>query len=116
VLTGHVCSWSRKGYNKSADYLILTISRDILAEMSTLPASSLTEHQNDIMYPAGVFEKLPIEENDKAMMEYMKPRKASDDDSIMKFYSSHIWMRVILNGAHNALYGASKLRVPESPC
>lgn len=90
-----------------AYWTCVQLESDILAEMSTLPASSLTEHQNDIMYPAGVFEKLPIEENDKAIMEYMKPRKAPDDDSIMKFYSSHIWMRVILNGAHNALYGAS---------
>lgn len=76
--------------------------------MSTLPASSLTEHQNEIMYPAGVYEKLPIDDSDKEMMEQVKPRKEPDEDFDMKIYSSQIWMRVILNEAHNALYGASK--------
>lgn len=78
--------------------------------MSALPASSLTEHQSDIMYPDGVLDKFPLDENDKVMMEYIKPKRASDhDDRIMKFYSGHISMRIILNGAHNALYGASKI-------
>lgn len=77
--------------------------------MSALPASSLTEHQGEIMYPDGVLNKFPLEESDKVMMEYMNPKKPSDhDDRIMEFYSSLISMRIILNGAHNALYGASK--------
>jgi hypothetical protein len=79
---------------------------DIVAEMSTLPMSRVTEHQSYIMYPAGVYDYFPVD--GKEMAAPVPETKKPEDDKDMMIYSSQIWMRVILNEAHNALYGASK--------
>lgn len=52
------------------------------------------------MYPEGVLEydKFPTDE-----IEQQRPEK----NLSMLIYSSQIWLRVILNEAHNALYGAN---------
>lgn len=80
--------------------------RDIGAEMSTLPTSRVTEHQSNIVYPTGVYDFFPIDGKDVAASDAGKKRP--EDDRDMMIYSSQICMRVILNEAHNALYGASK--------
>ncbi|KAH8707148.1 hypothetical protein GQ44DRAFT_777442 [Phaeosphaeriaceae sp. PMI808] len=67
----------------------LQLESDILAEMSYLIPSGITTHQNVIMYPEG-------EEDDTLMM--------------LMIYSSQIWLRVILNEAHIALYGPKEHR------
>jgi hypothetical protein len=77
-----------------------------VAEMSTLPTSSVTVHQNHIMYPAGVYDYFPVDGKDMAAS--VPEQKKPEDDTALMIYSSQIWMRVILNEAHNALYGASK--------
>ena len=71
---------------------------DILAEMSTLPPSDISKHQEDIAYPSGVYEQLPDSANFDSNNEHEKT---------MWTYSSQIHLRVILNEAHNTLYGAS---------
>lgn len=63
-------------------------------------------YQNEIMYPAGVYEHFPIE--GKEMVDDQHRKRNSSEDVEMMIYSSQIWLRVILNEAHNALYGASK--------
>ncbi|KAH8701177.1 hypothetical protein GQ44DRAFT_832052 [Phaeosphaeriaceae sp. PMI808] len=60
----------------------MQLGSDIRAELATLPASSASGYQNDIMYPEGFFE-----EEETSMM--------------------IISLRVILNESHNALYGNS---------
>ncbi|KAF2819543.1 C6 zinc finger domain-containing protein [Ophiobolus disseminans] len=81
------------------------LESDIVAEMSTLPTSSVTMHQNHIMYPAGVYDHFPVD--GKELAASIPERKRPEDDKDIMIYSSQIWMRVILNEAHNALYGAS---------
>ena len=69
--------------------------RDILAELSSLPPSNVTQYQTSIMYPIG-----------DMVVSALEPKGPHDNE--MLIYSSQIWMRVLLNEAHNALYGASK--------
>jgi hypothetical protein len=85
----------------------------MLAELSTLPISSVTSHQSLLMYPAGVFENLPSE--DEPMGERLLPTINTNDTPNMMIYSSQIWLRIILNTAHNALYGASTFGLHEKP-
>jgi hypothetical protein len=54
------------------------------------------------MYPAGVCESFPI---DGMGLVVPQPRKKPEDDTEMMIYSSQIYLRVILNEAHNSLYG-----------
>lgn len=60
------------------------------------------------MYPAGVYDYFPVD--GKEMVAGIPENKKPEDDKDIMIYSSQIWMRVILNEAHNALYGASKSR------
>ncbi|KAL6707813.1 hypothetical protein ACN47E_003713 [Coniothyrium glycines] len=84
----------------------LQLESDILAEMSTLPPSGISAHQGEIMYPNGVSETFPSEEGTGFLNERPDVRKGEEDDKSMMIYSSQIWLRVILNEAHNALYGS----------
>ncbi|KNG44379.1 c6 zinc finger domain-containing protein [Stemphylium lycopersici] len=83
----------------------LNLVIDILAEMSTLPPSGISAHQSDIMYPEGVNETWLQEDSSAAQPEDVTagPR----NDLMMKLYSTQTFLRVILNVAHNALYGPS---------
>ena len=68
--------------------------------MSTLPPTNVSKYQDVIMYPTGVYENFP---------ETLSSSESTDEDMMTLFiYSSLIHLRVILNGAHNTLYGASK--------
>ncbi|OAK94754.1 hypothetical protein IQ06DRAFT_81458 [Phaeosphaeriaceae sp. SRC1lsM3a] len=82
------------------------LESDIIAEMSTLPTSNVTEHQSTVMYPAGVFESLPLDPVDGVSLAVAQPRNSLNSDQEMMIYSSQIYLRVILNDAHNTLYGA----------
>jgi hypothetical protein len=81
---------------------MLIFGRDIVAEMSTLPTSSITQYQSSIMYPENVCESFPL---DGMGLVVPLPRKEADQDKEMMIYSSQIYLRVILNEAHNTLYG-----------
>lgn len=71
--------------------------------MSTLPPTNVSKYQDVIMYPTGVYESFPETLSNSH-------NESSDEDMMTLFiYSSLIHLRVILNGAHNTLYGASKL-------
>jgi hypothetical protein len=61
------------------------------------------------MYPAGVCESFPV---DGTGMDSALPqaRKRPEDDIEMMIYSSQIYLRVILNEAHNGLYGCKFTR------
>ena len=76
--------------------------------MSTLPPSKVSDYQSDIMYPEGVYENFPP---DGPPGTQEVPSDASKDGSML-MYSSQIWLRVILNEAHNTLYGTSKQHPP----
>lgn len=52
------------------------------------------------MYPKGVNDRFPTDENERTV--------SNSKGKELMIYSSQIWMRVILNQAHNALYGARK--------
>jgi hypothetical protein len=67
--------------------------------MSTLPPSRISEYQDKIQYPEGVFEKFP-----DAPAEDATPTH-SDKDT-MYLYSSQIMLRIVLNEAHNSLYNS----------
>lgn len=66
--------------------------------MSTLPPTDVSKYQDEIMYPSGVYENFPEG----------LPSTEDNGDLTLWIYSSLIHLRVILNGAHNTLYGASK--------
>ncbi|KAF2115552.1 hypothetical protein BDV96DRAFT_646544 [Lophiotrema nucula] len=83
---------------KCVYWTCLQLETDILAEMSTLPPTDISKHQEDIAYPSGVYESLPDSANFDSNNEHEKT---------MWTYSSQIHLRVILNEAHNTLYGAS---------
>ncbi|KAF2022445.1 hypothetical protein EK21DRAFT_119783 [Setomelanomma holmii] len=68
-----------------AYWTCLQLESDILAELSTLSPSDITAFQNEMMYPAGVCDYFAVDGQ----------------------WTEIIWLRVILNEAHNALYGAS---------
>lgn len=76
--------------------------------MSTLPTSGISRHQSDIMYPEGVYENVPVENGDARDGPNDDRREGGRTDDPMLMYSSQIWLRVILNEAHNALYGAGE--------
>jgi hypothetical protein len=81
--------------------------------MSTLPPSKVSDYQSDIMYPEGVYESVPIDATpgtQEVRSETGKNGVAQDGSMLM--YSSQIWLRVILNEAHNTLYGTSKRHAP----
>lgn len=85
----------------------LQLESDILAEMSTLPPSGISAYQGEIMYPNGVSETFPSEEGSGFLDDRQdNARRGEEDDKSMMIYSSQIWLRVILNEAHNALYGS----------
>jgi hypothetical protein len=74
--------------------------------MSNFPTSDITHYQSQIMYPAGVYEHFPVNENGTG------GEKSSEEklhQEVMMAYSGQIWLRVILNEAHNLLYGGSEL-------
>jgi hypothetical protein len=75
--------------------------------MSTLPTSSVTTYQSFIMYPAGVCESFPI---DGMSMVVPEPQARPNEDIELMIYSSQIYLRVIMNEAHNQLYGGKFLR------
>jgi hypothetical protein len=77
--------------------------------MSTLPTSSVTTYQSFIMYPAGVCESFPI---DGMSMVVPEPKARPNEDIELMIYSSQIYLRVIMNEAHNQLYGSKIIRVP----
>lgn len=73
--------------------------------MSNLPPSGISAYQSDIMYPEGVNGTWTQETSNSAQPETMtsSPR----NDLVMKLYYTQIYLRVILNEAHDALYGLS---------
>jgi hypothetical protein len=73
--------------------------------MSNFPTSDITQHQSQINYPRGVYEHLV---DDQGAGEERSSEQRHEND-VMMVYSAQIWLRVILNEAHNALYGASEL-------
>lgn len=86
----------------------LQLESDILAEMSALTPSEVSEHQSVIMYPAGVSDRFPTEDGAGYENQPQEGQQIDASDACaMMIYSSQIWLRVILNEAHNALYGAS---------
>ena len=87
----------------------LQLESDILAEMSTLPPSRISDFQSEIAYPDGVYESVPIESGTSVEDKLFADPKTQEGSMLM--YSSQIWLRVILNEAHNMLYGRSKYRM-----
>ena len=84
----------------------LQLESDILAEMSTLPPSRISDFQSEIAYPDGVYESVPIESGTSVEEKMFADPQTQEGSMLM--YSSQIWLRVILNEAHNMLYGRSK--------
>ena len=80
----------------------LQMESDILAEMSTLFPTSITKFQADILYPDGVSEHMPD------LNTATQPRPMTNSEPSFFIYSGLIALRVLLNGAHNQLYGACK--------
>jgi len=74
----------------------LTDGSDILAEMSTLTPSGISQYQDDVAYPSGVSDEMPSVEN-----------LPEDITTSMLYYSAQIHLRVLLNNAHNSLYRQS---------
>jgi hypothetical protein len=87
----------------------LQLESDILAEMSTLPPSRISDFQSEIAYPDGVYESVPIESGTSVEDKLFADPKTQEGSMLM--YSSQIWLRVILNEAHNMLYGRSKYHI-----
>jgi hypothetical protein len=86
----------------------LQLESDILAEMSILPPSRISEFQSEIAYPQGVYDSVPVESRtEEDWKKFADPQR---QESQMLMYSSQIWLRVILNEAHNMLYGRSEYR------
>jgi hypothetical protein len=77
--------------------------------MSTLPPSGISAHQDIILYPEGVNENWgPEQDNDDVQQEDMRNmRNKQEKEWMMKLYSTQMFLRVVLNVAHNALYGPS---------
>ncbi|OSS44328.1 hypothetical protein B5807_11072 [Epicoccum nigrum] len=86
----------------------LQLESDILAEMSTLPPSRISDFQSEIAYPDGVYESVPIESGTSVEDKLFADPKTQEGSMLM--YSSQIWLRVILNEAHNMLYGRNARR------
>jgi len=88
----------------------LQLESDILAEMSTLPPSRISDFQSEIAYPDGVYESVPITSVPDAgtIVEEKMFADPQTQEGSMLMYSSQIWLRVILNEAHNMLYGRSE--------
>ncbi|KAF2730089.1 hypothetical protein EJ04DRAFT_445911 [Polyplosphaeria fusca] len=85
---------------KCVYWTCLQLETDILAEMSTLPPSDISKYQEEVSYPSGVFEKMPESLN-------FDDDNNSEHEKTMWTYSSQIHLRVILNEAHNTLYGGN---------
>ncbi|KAF3031938.1 hypothetical protein E8E12_001908 [Didymella heteroderae] len=86
----------------------LQLESDILAEMSTLPPSRISDFQSEIAYPDGVYESVPIESGTSVEEKMFADPQTQEGSMLM--YSSQIWLRVILNEAHNMLYGRNARR------
>ncbi|KAJ4345059.1 hypothetical protein N0V95_005968 [Ascochyta clinopodiicola] len=85
----------------------LQLESDILAEMSTLPPSSISDLQSEIAYPDVLYESLPI--GSRTIVEEEMFGEPQIQEGSMLMYTSQIWLRVILNEAHNMLYGRMDL-------
>ncbi|KAI4633961.1 uncharacterized protein J4E87_001130 [Alternaria ethzedia] len=83
----------------------LQLESDILAEMSTLPPSGISAHQSEIMYPEGVNESCLQDQDSNFAQQEVEVRAGPRQDLMMKLYSTQTFLRVVLNVAHNALYG-----------
>jgi hypothetical protein len=88
---------------KCVYWTCLQLETDILAELSSLPPSEISKYQATVSYPSGVFEKFP---------EDFSYDESSTHDRTMWIYSSQIHLRVILNEAHNTLYGPTDRKRP----
>ena len=86
----------------------LQLESDILAEMSILPPSRISDFQSEIAYPDGVYESVPIESGTSVEEKMFADPQIQEGSMLM--YSSQIWLRVILNEAHNMLYGRNARR------
>ncbi|KAF2478121.1 uncharacterized protein BDR25DRAFT_8237 [Lindgomyces ingoldianus] len=86
---------------KCVYWTCLQLESDILAELSNLPPSDISKYSGKISYPSGVYEKFP---------ETISYSDSSEHERVMWIYSSQIHLRVILNEAHNGLYGADGKR------
>ncbi|KAL5407815.1 hypothetical protein PMIN04_011602 [Paraphaeosphaeria minitans] len=75
---------------KCVYWTCLQMESDIIAEISELQPSAITQYQTHIEYPSGVYEFDGTSMHTKNLF----------------LYSSQIHLRVILNDAHNSLYGA----------
>ncbi|KAH3938328.1 hypothetical protein HBI81_260710 [Parastagonospora nodorum] len=84
----------------------LQLESDIVAEMSPLTTSDITAYQGRIMYPAGVRESFPINGMSMALQEL---QARPNEDDVLMIYSSQIYLRIIMNEAHNQLYGKQEL-------
>ncbi|KAH4354172.1 hypothetical protein HBH99_257150 [Parastagonospora nodorum] len=74
--------------------------------MSPLTTSDITAYQGRIMYPAGVRESFPINGMSMALQEL---QARPNEDDVLMIYSSQIYLRIIMNEAHNQLYGKQEL-------
>ncbi|KAH5982902.1 hypothetical protein HBI07_251850 [Parastagonospora nodorum] len=63
------------------------------------------------MYPAGVRESFPI---DGMSMDVQEPQARPNEDNELMIYSSQIYLRVIMNEAHNQLYGSKSKSFDEN--
>lgn len=82
--------------------------------MSTHLPSRISDFQSEIAYPDGVNESVPIESR-TSVEEKMFANPQTQEGSML-MYSSQIWLRVILNEAHNMLYGRSKWLILRISC
>lgn len=82
----------------------LQLESDILAEMSTLPPSSISELQSEIVYPDGVYEIVPVTSGTSVEERI----RADMRESSTLAYHCQIWLYVIANETQNMLYGKSQ--------
>lgn len=75
--------------------------------MSTLPPSGISAHQSEIMYPEGVNESWAQGPDRNLVQREVEVRAGPGQGLMMKLYTTQTFLRVVLNVAHNALYGPS---------
>jgi hypothetical protein len=79
--------------------------------MGTLPPSKVSDYQDDIMYPEGVYESVPVDAFPGIEETRLHTGKYPQDDP-MTMVSSQIWLCVFMSKARNALYATSKKYPP----
>ncbi|KAF2747078.1 hypothetical protein M011DRAFT_403309 [Sporormia fimetaria CBS 119925] len=102
-LKGEEKDKNRRNVIKCVYWTCLQLESDIIAEMSNLTPTDISKYWDEIAYPEGVLD-------DDELRSGQELDHTSEHVKMMFLYSMQIYLRTLLNSAHNALYNGKYIK------